>query len=141
MNEHGRNLMKPAMVRHSDDERVLPLINVVFLLLIFFMIAGTFQSQPPLDLKPAESDTTRAESPDAPGIYLDAQGGIAVGERVATMQSLAQAWALEAAGKSSDIAHVYADGDVEASRLVEVMERLRALGVETVQLMTVPRKR
>ena len=39
----------------GDDERVLPLINVVFLLLIFFMLAGQFASADPFRIEPPVS--------------------------------------------------------------------------------------
>jgi biopolymer transport protein ExbD len=41
----------------SDDERILPLINVVFLLLIFFMLAGKLASSDPFEIAPPRSDS------------------------------------------------------------------------------------
>ena len=42
----------PSAVRRSTDpgDRLIPLINVVFLLLIFFMVAGKIQQQDQLDI-------------------------------------------------------------------------------------------
>jgi biopolymer transport protein ExbD len=44
----------------DDDERVLPLINVVFLLLIFFMLAGALAPADPFRVDPPLS---RSEAP------------------------------------------------------------------------------
>jgi len=39
------------------EERVLPLINVVFLLLIFFMLAGSLSVTEPFDIEPPASQS------------------------------------------------------------------------------------
>ncbi|MCG8693196.1 MAG: biopolymer transporter ExbD, partial [Minwuiales bacterium] len=41
--------------RRSDDDRILPLINVVFLLLIFFMLAGRLSAGDPFRVDPPAS--------------------------------------------------------------------------------------
>ena len=40
----------------DSDAGILPLINVVFLLLIFFMIAGQLAEQAPFEVEPPASD-------------------------------------------------------------------------------------
>ena len=39
----------------NEDERILPLINVVFLLLIFFMLAGRLSASDPFQVEPPRS--------------------------------------------------------------------------------------
>lgn len=123
----------------DDDQRILPLINVVFLLLVFFMVAGTFQSMPALDIEPATADAAEAKKFDVPTIAMDAGGAIAIGERVTSLEGFKTAWQQETGGLTYDRVRVYADGALEANRLVEVMETLRTLGVASVQLLTLRR--
>lgn len=141
-------LKQPTRRMLQTDSGVLPLINVVFLLLIFFMIAGQIAEQAPFEVVPpasqAEGDVRRAE----PLILLDAYGRAAVGgdempvEQVAA--HLAAAWA---AGRDATPAEV---GDVPAGRAVRLradeaadsatvialIDALRKAGVERVTLMT-----
>ena len=58
----------------SDDDRIMPLINVVFLLLIFFMLAGQLSASDPFEITPPESIST-AESGDEEMLILVAEDG------------------------------------------------------------------
>lgn len=131
-------LARPSLQR-DQDEPILPLINVVFLLLIFFMIAGTFQAMPPLDIEPAAANGGEAKETAAPPIAMDARGTIAIGERVVELGDVEDAWRQQTRGNNYGRVRVYADGALEANRVVELMEKLRALGVQNVQLLTVVR--
>ena len=138
MTEFPNPPARPSL-QQDQDEPTLPLINVVFLLLIFFMIAGTFQSMPPLDIEPAAANGGEAKETAAPPIAVDARGTIAIGERVVKVDGFEDAWRQQTRGSAYDRVRVYADGALEANRLVELMEKLRALGVQNVQLLTVRR--
>lgn len=74
--------LNPKVRRKSDDSGLIPMINVVFLLLIFFMVAGVVESSPPLDVSLPES--THAEDPLAQRLlYVSADGKLALdGEEV-----------------------------------------------------------
>ncbi len=49
----------------KDEERILPLINIVFLLLIFFMLAGRLAASDPFNVDPAQSSSeTPSETPE-----------------------------------------------------------------------------
>jgi biopolymer transport protein ExbD len=60
---------------------VVPLVNVVFLLLVFFMLAGQISAPEPLDVEPPRS-ISDAESVGEPvGLLLTRDGQVAL-ERV-----------------------------------------------------------
>jgi biopolymer transport protein ExbD len=71
--------------RRRDLPRVelTPLIDVVFLLLIFFMVSTTFDKQTRLqvELPEAESVVTEEDKPDQIEIVIDADGRFFVNER------------------------------------------------------------
>ncbi|MFE8071640.1 biopolymer transporter ExbD [Marinobacteraceae bacterium S3BR75-40.1] len=71
--------------RQSAEEvsvNVTPLIDVVFLLLIFFMVSTTFTKETHLkiDLPEASGEQAQAES-DQVEVVIDASGGYSVNER------------------------------------------------------------
>ena len=45
-------IVPPPKRPRSTEDNILPLINVVFLLLIFFMLAGVLTQSPPFSLTP-----------------------------------------------------------------------------------------
>jgi biopolymer transport protein ExbD len=71
--------------RRSEPPRVdiTPLIDVVFLMLIFFMVSTTFdkQTQLKVDLPEAAATDTSEEMPDKIDITIDAKGNFYVNER------------------------------------------------------------
>lgn len=123
----------------DDDERILPLINVVFLLLIFFMIVGSFTQASPFDIDPAVSGAAEASKNEAPVVYVAVDGRIAIGDQHTSLARFASTWRSVAGGEAHAAVRVKADGKVDATQLVAVMEQLRAAGVEKIHLLTVTR--
>jgi len=121
----------------STDENVLPLINIVFLLLIFFMLAGAVSATAPFPLEPP---TTRAaESTSAPqsGIAIAGDGRLAFGGEKIELEGLVdavEAWREDAGADA--ILSVRADAGARSSRLLEVLGRLRAADVDEIRLLS-----
>ncbi|GMG83531.1 hypothetical protein LNKW23_27440 [Paralimibaculum aggregatum] len=124
--------------RQEGDDGVLPLVNVVFLLLIFFMVAGQLTRADPFEIAPPVSGSEGA-APDAPPtVWVGPEGQLSLGEAAMDEAALVAAVA-GAAGASEAGVRVLADGRVEARRLVRLVAALRAAGVGEVTLMTVAR--
>ncbi len=120
--------------RRNDDDRVLPLINVVFLLLIFFMVAGHLSATDPFTVTPPRSDTETTPEMGTHLILIDRQGRLALDGLPLTEAAL-----LAAIGSSpTATVRIKADGAVDAIRVIALMERLRGAGLTDLQLLTVP---
>lgn len=64
-----------ASPRPRDDSGVIPLINVVFLLLVFFMIAGQIQPTDPVALEPPQSSSAQQRvQPPVATLFYSQQG-------------------------------------------------------------------
>lgn len=125
----------PLPTRHrSMEDNILPLINVVFLLLIFFMLAGSLAQRPPFDLSPPM--TSNAIGVDSrPGVLaVNADGQIALGGEVLNKAALRRRLAQRALNKPLQIK---ADADLPAARLADLLALARDVGIASVQLMTV----
>jgi biopolymer transport protein ExbD len=86
--------------RPAVDINMAPLIDVVFLLLIFFMVSTTFRDESRLrvQLPEARGDSLPAETPAMLRIVIDQSGRFAVNDQVlADAQPLTLARALTAA--------------------------------------------
>ena len=121
----------------NHDERILPLINIVFLLLIFFMLAGRLSAPDPFATEPPAS---ASEAPAAAGIEVlaAADGGLALDGRIVPETELVAAIERRlAAGASSDM-RLRVDGALTAARAIGIMDRLRKAGAEKIHLVTVP---
>ena len=120
-----------------QDINISPLIDMVFILLIFFMVSTTFVKDMKLDLnRPAASSSSTA-STKAIRLYIDNQGEIFPdGEpvRVWVVQSRIRDLLDASTGKS---VLVVTDDGVPAGRLVEVIDQARLAGANDVGVATV----
>jgi len=120
-----------------EDINISPLIDMVFILLIFFMVSTTFVKDMKLDLnRPAASSSSTA-STKAIRLYIDNAGEIYLdGEpvRVWVVQSRIRDLLDASTGKS---VLVVTDDQVPAGRLVEVIDQARLAGANDVGVATV----
>jgi biopolymer transport protein ExbD len=116
---------------------VSPLIDMVFILLIFFMVSTTFVKDMKLDLnRPAASSSSTA-STKAIRLYIDKQGEIYLdGEPVRVWVVQSRIRDLLDASTSKSVLVVSDDG-VPAGLLIEVIDQARLAGATDVGVATV----
>jgi biopolymer transport protein ExbD len=116
---------------------VSPLIDMVFILLIFFMVSTTFVKDMKLDLnRPAASSSSTA-STKAIRLYIDKQGEIYLdGEPVRVWVVQSRIRDLLDASTSKSVLVVSDDG-VPAGFLIEVIDQARLAGATDVGVATV----
>ncbi|WP_420347659.1 ExbD/TolR family protein [Pelagibius sp.] len=124
----------------NDDERILPLINIVFLLLIFFMLAGRFSATDPFQITPPQSVSEGPAATQDIVVQIAADGRLAVNGTPLDESALKAQVAQRLAGAEGLQVRLKADGGASALQVVVVMELLREAGVERLQLLTVGSK-
>jgi biopolymer transport protein ExbD len=128
--------------RRSSGDNLLPMINVVFLLLIFFLISAQLTAPEPFVVDPPEASSVEPVD----GVwtaYLSADGEFgyreARGDEVLALLETERRDHCAAVDCQSEppILVLRADGVVPASRLARLMPHLGALGFAEVRLVTV----
>lgn len=120
----------------NSEEHILPLINVVFLLLIFFMIAGQLTTADPFKITPSTSISEREVDNDNAIIHMDQDGNLAFQNKPASLDQLEAQVADYLKATPKGILRLKVDGDQNAGKVLSLMMRLRGLGVEKVTLVT-----
>lgn len=123
--------------RFDVDAGILPLINVVFLLLIFFMLAGRLTEAAPFSVVPPVSEQAAAAEAAAPreaAVLVAADGRLALNGAPMGAAALRAALADALARRPDLPVSLKADGGAEAAEVVAVMESLRDAGVRRLQL-------
>ncbi len=125
--------------RRTSEDNVLPLINIVFLLLIFFMIAGALSTRPPFELQPPRADAAPSTSaPATAGIAIAADGRIAFrGEEIALEALADRARAWSESSEDDKALTLRSDGGADSERLLAVMTALREAGIERIRMLAV----
>ncbi|PIE13316.1 MAG: biopolymer transporter ExbD [Rhodobacterales bacterium] len=123
----------PQATKRDRREGVVPMINVVFLLLIFFLMTAQIAPPEPFEVNPPDSS---AEAP-ADGkriLYISASGELAMGD----LRGDAVLSGLSDLG-TDEALMIRADKAVEASLIATLLPRLAAHGVRRVKLVSVAR--
>ncbi len=119
--------------RRPRAESIVPMINVVFLLLIFFLM--TSQLTPP---EPFEVETPNAtEGTDAQAELILYINGVGTMHFDGTTGKTAVA-NLKAQMDETDVALLRADAALEASMLANILQQLGAAGVARVEIAVIP---
>ena len=118
------------------DGNVLPLINIVFLMLIFFLLAGTVAPTADFDLTPASSRDSAAASPPATAVYLSQEGFISVAGTEVTAEEVPQALQALAIDLNGSPLRIIADRQTDATLILTIAEAARAAGIESAKLIT-----
>lgn len=124
-------------IQITDDtmaqEPMLPLINIVFLLLIFFMIAGSLQKLGPFDVDPPASADASDRDDDTVVLWVDKAGQLGVDDKEGSLSDLS---GLLPKGFAKHPIEIRADRDTDGQMIVALLKRLQELHVDKVQLMT-----
>lgn len=139
--------------RLRGDHGLVPLINVVFLLLAFFMIAGQIQRadlvwvDPPVSVSEALPDERRTD------VVVDRDGTVFLEGEPVALELLTEAlgsanedrWNGVGRGQPMDVKGstvlVKADADLEVTKLEAVLAELMRAGISRAALATTPNSR
>lgn len=123
--------------RHNHTHiNLAPLVDVVFLILLFFILSSHFMQEPVIKLKLPKSKTAEAQRDDIKTIYITKDGAIFfMNERIDLKD-------LQAMIKSSlkDIEHdfirIKADRESDVGILVSVIDEVRISGIRNYNIAT-----
>lgn len=121
----------------QNFENILPLVNVVFLLLIFFMLAGAFSKPDPFKVVVPTAINDNAADLKVLTILMNSEGEIALDQTILTNEDLQKVVTDKVENESLIQLQLKADANASAIRLVEVMENLSVTGLNSIHLLTV----
>jgi biopolymer transport protein ExbD len=117
--------------RRRAPEPIVPMINVVFLLLIFFLMSAQITPPAPFDVTlPKSADGDHAAPTDT--LYMDAKGRLAFNEA----RGDAVLDALAARATPDEALQIRADARMEARALARLLPQLAARGIAQVEIVT-----
>jgi biopolymer transport protein ExbD len=126
-------LARPRPIRKGES--TIALINIVFLMLIFFLIAGSLT--PPIDPEVSfisTADADGSEPPDA--LYVTAEGTMrSRGVETSAADYVARESERQSDGDPVEI-KLAADRDLAADKLIDIVAELRAAGAGTIRVIT-----
>jgi len=129
------DLGSPHDRRKQSDDNMLPVINMTFLLLLFFIVVGNFSETYMKDIAPPESSSEVLRQ-EADELSLTANGELWWRGETTTLSNWASQ--LQAEGQPVPVrVSLRADGQTPASTIIPLIDELRLLKVTRVALVTV----
>ncbi len=129
----------PEEHKQQPFENILPLVNVVFLLLIFFMLAGAFSKPDFYKIDVPYANNNEVADRKELTVVMNAAGELAVDDRPYTDAELKKH--LLAQGERADSGSILkiqlkADARAESKRLLAIMGLLAEANIDSVRLIT-----
>jgi len=118
---------------------ITPLIDVVFILLVFFMLAGAIEPSEPFPLAPAASSSEIRGDVQDFVVLVDADGRIALDDRELSRDDLVAAVRGALTERPGALIQLKPDADADAVTVIKIMEEIRDAGAAYIVLLTVGR--
>jgi len=125
--------------RRDPEINLAPLVDIVFLLVIFFMVTSTFitpESGLPVDLPQAVSGTERPQG--VPTVDVKADGTVYWKGEAVSDEKLMTVLRAALAGDQEGTVLLRADRKTPHGRVVQVMDIVRRAGAKRVAIAAVP---
>ena len=123
--------------RESVDVNLTPLIDVVFLLLIFFMVSTTFDTRQALELTLPGSESATASEASPVTLSITREGDYRLDERtLSSSRALRDALATRAKSAREHGLVIEADARTTHETVVTALDQAAALGIRRVRIAT-----
>lgn len=119
---------------------ITPLIDVLFLLLIFFMVSSTFRQSPGIEVALPQAQNAAEQQQSPYEIIVRADGGMLYRDQEMTRESLQQELIRLKEEEPDATLILRADEGAPFQRGLDVMDVARGVGFEQLQIPTQPLK-
>lgn len=123
---------------HSEGTGLMltPLIDIMFLITIFFVLTSSYSQQPALEVNLPQASSGKPALTREITVVLEADGTIKVSGQAVTLDSLAGFLQQTAGGEKPPTVLLMGDQSIPYGLLIQVMDRIRLLGWDNLSLVT-----
>lgn len=125
-------------ITKQPPETIVALIDVVFFLLVFFMLIGRMDATAPFDVSPPTAQTGADMPSGGITVSVSATGDLAVDGVSVPASDLNAAVAARLAGTSETLVRINAHRATELRHVLPLVNRIEALGAQDVVLVVTP---
>ena len=130
--------MRRARAREQDESEVnlTPMLDVVFIMLIFFIVTSTFVKEPGADINRPEATTAQERKFASILVAIDAENKIWIDKDLVELDAVRSAVEQLKQENPKGTAVVQVDRRAESRYLVEVVNQIRNAGVSDIAVST-----
>jgi biopolymer transport protein ExbD len=130
--------MRKLRSREEDEQEVdiSPLIDVVFILLIFFMVSTTFVKDAQLDIDRPSAQSAEPADSKSLRVRIDRKGTVYLGDTQVRLWMLQGRVREELRNAEEPMVLIVADRQTSTERLIDVVDQCRMAGAQNVGVVT-----
>jgi len=131
--------------QHSDEQEldinITPLIDIIFLLLIFFMLTTTFDNKQKISVNlPSASKKQQTQTKDkATEITITSDSTIYVESKKLKLKELEELLKKTVSNNSESAVIVRADGEVKHAKIVEILDLAKRQKIKSISIAVKPK--
>ncbi|MFT7683509.1 MAG: biopolymer transport protein ExbD [Moritella dasanensis] len=130
--------MRTRFSRNNSDALTVdltPMIDMVFILLIFFLVTASFNKMNAIDVKRPDGATNDMQGAVSLVVSIDAENGVWIEGEPVDIRKLRSRVKTLSGGEHTSVM-LNADRSVDTGRLIEVLDQVRLAGVDNVAVAT-----
>ena len=116
----------------DSDVNVTPLLDIVFIMLIFFIVTATFIKEPGVEVTRPEAQTAEDQRLVSILVAIDSENTVWINRKQVSVDGVRAAVERLRRENPRGSAVVQADGKAHSEYLVDVLEQIRASGIQDV---------
>lgn len=116
----------------ESDVNVTPLLDIVFIMLIFFIVTATFIKEPGVDVTRPEAQTAEDQRLVSILVAIDSDNTIWINRKEVALDAVRATLERLRRENPRGSAVIQADGKAHSEYLVDVLQQIRAAGVDDV---------
>jgi biopolymer transport protein ExbD len=125
-----------TLIRRKVTLNLTSLIDVLFILIIFFAVSSTFLEQPGKELKLPEAESSEAHTAQKIIIYVDQEGNVFLNDQSIELESLADAVESLVSSQTEKSVILRADTEAKHGTVISIMDLLRKKGIFKIVVST-----
>ena len=126
-------LEKPA---RKIGINLTPLIDVLFILIIFFTVSSTFLEQPGIELKLPEAESSQSHTAQKVIVYVDKEENVFLNDDPVELENVAEAVEALISAQTDKSVVLHADEEVSHGIIINIMDLLRKQGIYKIIIST-----
>ena len=120
----------------KEFENLLPLVNVVFLLLIFFMVAGAFSTPNPFKFEPTIAENETVTEATTLTLVMSGEGELALDNEIITSEQAILIIQQKLQENSLQKVQLKPDAHANALDVLSLLERLAVTELDAIHILT-----
>lgn len=123
----------------EGDVNVTPLLDIVFIMLIFFIVTATFIKEPGVQVSRPDADTAEEQRLVSILVAINSNNEIWINRQEVPLEGVRAAVERLRRENPRGSAVIQSDGSAHSEYLVEVLDQIRAAGVEDIVAVSIRR--